>query len=78
MSQSTEDPGLTERERAERIVRQIKETATITGMIGIEVKTIPTTLKRIASMGVQDNLDLPYDSDTLRTLVQELAQKELD
>lgn len=38
----------------------------------------PITLRRLADHGIPPNLTIPYDSDELRTLVQELAQLEVD
>lgn len=77
----TEESGISERERAERIVMLAKggrDSGTITGMVGAKRVTVPMSLKRLANNGVPENLDLPFDTDSLRALVQELAQIEID
>jgi hypothetical protein len=55
-----------------------RDSGTLTGLVGARIVTIPTTLRRLADHGVPANLDLPFDTNELRTLVQELAQLEVD
>jgi hypothetical protein len=76
-----DEPGITQRERARRIVMLAKggrDSGIIRGMIGARVVSLPMSVERLAKYGVPENLDLPYDSDKLRALVQELAQIEVD
>lgn len=78
----TEEPGITERERARRIVAQAKGrtagSGSITGLRGAQLVIESITLQRLADHGVPELLVLPYDTDSLRALVQELAQIEVD
>lgn len=81
MTHPTEESGITERERAQRIVMLAnggRDGGTIRGLRGAEVVTQPISLRRLADYGVPQTLDLPFDTKTLRALVQELAQIEVD
>jgi hypothetical protein len=75
---ATEEPGITERERASRILSEVQLHGTISGMQGPGFITRPITVRRLADHGVPELLCLPFDTDSLRALVQELAQLAVD
>ncbi len=65
-------------ENAYTVVQEVLDTGKISGMIGIRVQSVRMSVERLADCGVPDNLDLPFDSDKLRSEIQELAQFIVD
>ena len=49
----------------------------ITGMVKDKVISRQITLQRLADFGVPEDITLPYETEELRRLVQELAQNEV-
>ena len=64
--------------RARVIVDCVAKMGTLRGCIGENIREVPCSLRRLADHGVPDNLDLPFDSPRLRSLVRELAQIAVD
>jgi hypothetical protein len=65
-------------DRAYDTVQEVIDKGTITGMVGAKILSKPMSLRRLADSGVPENLDLPYDTDKLRSEVRELAQFLVD
>jgi hypothetical protein len=78
MTNATDEAGITERERASRIVSEAQLKGSIKGMRGARLVNETISVRRLADHGVPELLDLPYDTDTLRALVQEIAQLAVD